>query len=75
MMASYVIGSLVQQVWPPLPYQIRCMEVSTSVGGLHKMLGWAIVCSPLHYSITQYVFKNGVIQNKVIMCGQNRLQK
>ena len=33
MMASIVLGDSVQQLWPSLSYQIRFMEVSTSVGG------------------------------------------
>ena len=34
MMASMVFGYLVRQVWPPLSYKIRYIEISTSVGGL-----------------------------------------
>ena len=38
MMASIVFGSIIQ-VWPFLPYEIRYMEVSTSVGGRTKCTG------------------------------------
>ena len=38
-MASNVFGSLLWKVWPPLPYQIRYKEVSTSVGSSHAASG------------------------------------
>ena len=47
MMTSIVFGPLVRLVWLPLSYSIRSMEVSTSVGGQHKMLWRVVVCLSL----------------------------
>ena len=45
MMSSIVFGALVQQVWPPLSYYIKYMEVSTGVVGPSPFLEKGIFSS------------------------------
>ena len=41
MTACTVVGSVVQQVWPPLSYENKYMKVSTSVGGSSFAHPWS----------------------------------
>ena len=50
MMAYIIFGSLVRQVWPPLSYLIRYMEVSISVGGCSKCSGGLHVAREPYYA-------------------------